>query len=83
MFATMLQLKTPRPLPVPDMARRLGLSDAAGWCAGNECCTLVDVFREMAKRGAIDEQIKEWPGQSIVRNGDDEEESDYDCSDSE
>ncbi|KAJ6497510.1 hypothetical protein C8R45DRAFT_129209 [Mycena sanguinolenta] len=31
-----------------------------GWCAGNECQMLLEVFREMARRGAIDEQKDEW-----------------------
>ncbi|KAJ7647800.1 hypothetical protein FB45DRAFT_894480 [Roridomyces roridus] len=43
------------------MRRRLGMYEDQGFCAGNECRMLFEVFREMAKRGPIDDQKEEWP----------------------
>ncbi|KAJ6593339.1 hypothetical protein B0H19DRAFT_1246126 [Mycena capillaripes] len=70
---------------VPTIAERLGLFQPKGWCAGNECWMLVEIFRQMAKRGAIDEQKKEWPDfrvQAAAANPEIDDESDYGGSDS-
>ncbi|KAJ7099471.1 hypothetical protein B0H15DRAFT_820388 [Mycena belliarum] len=37
------------------------LRDKDGWCAGNECWMLVEIFCAMATRRAIDDQHLEWP----------------------
>jgi hypothetical protein len=43
---------------------------------------LMEIFRQMAQRGAIDEQKKEWAPPPAVSGGNDEDESDYGDSDS-
>ncbi|KAF8150486.1 hypothetical protein K438DRAFT_2085143 [Mycena galopus ATCC 62051] len=56
-----------------------------GECAGNECWYLVEMFRQMVMRGAIDEQKNEWtPMPQVVSDNPafDEDQSDYGDSDS-
>ncbi|KAJ7655677.1 hypothetical protein DFH06DRAFT_481640 [Mycena polygramma] len=71
---------------VPAIAKRLGLFEPVGWCAGNECWMLIEIFRQMAMRGAIDEQRKEWPDLRVQADAAnlraDEEQSEYVGSDS-
>ncbi|KAF7362374.1 hypothetical protein MVEN_00584200 [Mycena venus] len=80
---------------VPDIVKRLTVVDKkftpTRWCAGNECWMLVEVFRQLAMRGSIDEQKEEWPepkapipppdAASGVDEVEQEEESDYGGSD--
>ncbi|KAJ7132715.1 hypothetical protein C8R46DRAFT_1201843 [Mycena filopes] len=46
---------------VPGICKRLSLYQPTGWCAGNECWMMVDVFRSMAAGRAIDEQAGDIP----------------------
>ncbi|KAJ7018257.1 hypothetical protein C8F04DRAFT_1328459 [Mycena alexandri] len=46
---------------VPSICKRLGLYRPKGWCAGNECWMMVDVFRAMASGKSIDDQLRDWP----------------------
>ncbi|KAJ7496756.1 hypothetical protein FB451DRAFT_1208699 [Mycena latifolia] len=69
---------------VPSICKRLALFDKKGWCAGNECWMLVEVFRSMAQGAAIDDQKRDWPDlRAPVPLGPDEEQSEYEGSDSE
>ncbi|KAJ7083490.1 hypothetical protein C8R44DRAFT_992040 [Mycena epipterygia] len=65
---------------VPAICRRLALFQPKGWCAGNDCWMLVEVFRRMAAGGAIDEQRKEWP-EPVKAAWNEEDESDDGGSD--
>ncbi|KAJ6453438.1 hypothetical protein C8R47DRAFT_1329332 [Mycena vitilis] len=71
---------------VPEICKRLELYKPTGWCAGNECWMLVDVFRRIAAGGNIDEQGLDWPQPvrtpPVVKEGV-ESESEYGDSDDE
>ncbi|KAJ7282970.1 hypothetical protein C8J57DRAFT_1499922 [Mycena rebaudengoi] len=66
---------------IPAMCRRLRrLYDPKGWCAGNECRRLVEIFRALAKGRPVDDQKEHWAEktESLLV---DEDESDYAGSD--
>ncbi|KAJ7657298.1 hypothetical protein DFH06DRAFT_1197917 [Mycena polygramma] len=71
---------------VPEICKRLELYKPTGWCAGNECWMLVDVFRRMAAGRNIDEQGQDWPQlvrtPPVIKDGV-ESESEYGGSDDE
>ncbi|KAJ6470818.1 hypothetical protein C8R47DRAFT_1200384 [Mycena vitilis] len=71
---------------VPEICKHLELYKPTGWCAGNECWMLVDVFRRMAAGRNIDEQGLDWPQPvrtpPVVKEGV-ESESEYAESDDE
>ncbi|KAJ7270108.1 hypothetical protein B0H12DRAFT_1216172 [Mycena haematopus] len=73
---------------VPAMLERMSeikeMFAPKGWCAGNECWMLLEVFRQMVERSAIDEQRNEWIQAPVVsgnQEGSDFDESDYGDSD--
>ncbi|KAJ6590019.1 hypothetical protein DFH09DRAFT_220747 [Mycena vulgaris] len=67
---------------VPNICRRMALFNKEGWCAGNECWMLADVFLKMTQRSAVDDQRKEWPELRAQTLAKPEDESDYEGSDS-
>ncbi|KAJ7156526.1 hypothetical protein C8R43DRAFT_998259 [Mycena crocata] len=65
---------------IADTARRLGLLHSTQRCAGEECRTLVEIFREMACRGPIDEQARSWPSPPAMSSGPTQDDSEYEGS---
>ncbi|KAJ7633782.1 hypothetical protein DFH06DRAFT_1479404 [Mycena polygramma] len=85
LFTTLLGIQ-PAAESVPEICKRLGLYKPTGWCAGNECWMLVDVFRRMAAGRNIDAQGLDWPQLDrttlVIKDGV-ESESEYGDSDDE
>ncbi|KAJ6463701.1 hypothetical protein C8R47DRAFT_1057755 [Mycena vitilis] len=85
LFTTLLGLQ-PAGESVPEICKRLELYQPTGWCAGNECWMLVDVFRRMAAGRNIDAQGLDWPQSdrtTLAIKGGFDSESEYGDSDDE